>query len=70
VPENNFDRKNVWIGDGSIILNGVQVGDGSVIAAGSVVTKNLAAFSIVAGNSAKFIQCDSQLMINAYIQKF
>lgn len=40
---------DVWIGYGSIILSGVKIGQGSIIAAGSVVTKDVDAFSIYAG---------------------
>lgn len=40
---------DVWIGAGSIILDGVSIGDGAVIAAGSVVTKDVEPFSLVAG---------------------
>ncbi len=48
-----------WIGASSIILAGVTVGRGSVIAAGSVVTKNVPAYSIVAGVPAKVIRSRS-----------
>lgn len=41
-----------WIGGGAIILPGVTIGRGSVVAAGSVVTKDVQAFSIVGGNPA------------------
>ncbi len=47
---------DVWIGDRVIILPGVQVGDGCVIGAGSVVTHDLPAYSIAAGNPAKVIR--------------
>lgn len=40
---------DVWIGHGAIVLPGVSLGDGAVIAAGAVVTKNVAAYTIVAG---------------------
>lgn len=46
---------DVWIGYGSIILSGVNIGEGSIIAAGSVVTKDIEAFSIAAGVPAKKI---------------
>lgn len=49
-------ENDVWIGHGSIIMSGVTVGTGSIIAAGSVVTKDVAAYSIVGGNPAKLIK--------------
>lgn len=45
-----------WIGAGAIILNGVTIGEGAVIGAGSVVTKDVEPFTIVAGNPAKKIK--------------
>ena len=47
---------DVWIGARVIILPGVHVGDGAVIGAGSVVTKDVAPYSVVAGNPAKLIR--------------
>lgn len=47
---------DVWIGARVIILPGVHIGDGCVIGAGSVVTKDVEACSIVAGNPAKLIR--------------
>lgn len=49
---------NVWIGDKATILGGVTIGDGAVIAANSVVTKDVASFSIAAGVPAKVIKTD------------
>ena len=48
--------KNVWIGSNSTILQGVTIGDGAIIAAGSVVTKDVAANTIVGGVPARFIR--------------
>ena len=42
-----------WIGMHSIVLKGVQIGEGAIIAAGSVVTRDVPAWSVVAGNPAK-----------------
>lgn len=46
----------VWIGTGAIILPGITLEKGSVIAAGSVVTKDVKAFTVIGGNPAKFIK--------------
>lgn len=46
---------DVWIGHGAMILKGVTVGRGAIIAAGSVVTKNVPEYSIVAGVPAKVL---------------
>lgn len=47
---------DVWIGHNAILLPGVQVGTGSVIGAGSVVTKDVPDYTIVAGNPARPIR--------------
>ena len=47
---------NVFIGMQSIILKGVQIGCGSVVGAGSVVTQNVPARVIVAGNPARVVK--------------
>lgn len=47
---------HVWIGAGATILPGVTIGNGAVVAAGSVVTRDVAPFSIVAGNPARFLK--------------
>jgi acetyltransferase-like isoleucine patch superfamily enzyme len=44
---------NVWIGMNSLILKGVTIGDNSIVAAYSVVTKDVPANTLVAGNPAK-----------------
>ena len=44
---------DVWIGHGAIVLPGKNVGTGAVIAAGAIVTKDVPAYTIVAGNPAR-----------------
>ncbi|QJW90663.1 sugar O-acetyltransferase [Spirosoma taeanense] len=44
---------NVWIGGHCAIIGGVTIGDNSIIAAGSLVTKDVPANTIVGGNPAK-----------------
>lgn len=47
---------DAWIGAGAMVLRGVTVGKGGIVAAGAVVTKDVPAFSIVAGNPAVLIR--------------
>ena len=44
---------DVWLGHGAIVLPGRKIGTGSVIAAGAIVTKDVAPYTIVAGNPAR-----------------
>ena len=45
-----------WIGANSVILPGVFIGKHCVVAAGSIVTKNVPSYSVVAGNPARIIK--------------
>jgi len=47
---------DVWIGHGAIILPGRSIGTGAVVAGGAIVTKDVAPYTIVAGNPAKVIR--------------
>lgn len=49
-------KDDVWIGANAIILPGVTIGKGSIIGAGSIVTKDVEEYTIVAGNPAKVIK--------------
>lgn len=44
---------DVWIGYGAVVLSGVSIGRGAIIAAGSVVTRDVPPYAIVAGNPAR-----------------
>lgn len=48
--------RHAWIGAGATILPGVTVGENAVVAACAVVTKDVPANTIVAGNPAKVIR--------------
>ena len=48
--------ENAWVAGWSIILPGVTIGEGAVVGAGSVVTKDVEPWSVVAGNPAKEIK--------------
>ena len=49
-------ERNVWIAANVTVIGGVTIGENSVVAAGSVVTKDVPANSLVAGNPAKVIR--------------
>ena len=60
-----FDRRrsltayighDTWIGAGAMIKPEVTVGDGAVVGAGALVTKDVAPYTIVAGNPAKLLR--------------
>ena len=45
--------RQVWIGMYALVMKGVTIGDGSVVAAGSVITRDVPALSVVGGNPAR-----------------
>lgn len=47
--------RNVWIGGGALVLPGVTIGDDAIVGAGSVVTRDVAAGTTVAGVPARVI---------------
>ena len=47
---------DAWLGHGAVILAGRTIGNGAVVAAGSIVTKDVAPYSIVGGNPAREIK--------------
>jgi acetyltransferase-like isoleucine patch superfamily enzyme len=47
---------HVLIGTRAIILKGVTIGEGAVVAAGSIVTKDVEPYTMVAGNPARFVR--------------
>ncbi len=65
MPRTNIGH-DVWIGFGARIRAGVNVGHGAVIGMGAVVTRDVAPYTVVAGNPAKKI---SQRFSNETIEK-
>ena len=49
-------EEDCWIGGNVTILPGVRIGRGVTVGAGSVVTKDVAPFTVVAGNPARFLR--------------
>jgi len=47
---------NVWIGDGTIVCKGVTIGENSIVGAGAVVTGDIPANTVAAGNPAKVVK--------------
>lgn len=47
---------DVWIGSRAMVMGGVKIGDGAVVAAGSIVTKDVPPYAIVAGVPARIIK--------------
>jgi acetyltransferase-like isoleucine patch superfamily enzyme len=45
-----------WIGEAATVLKGVTIGEGAVVAAGAVVTKDVAPYTVVAGNPARVVK--------------
>lgn len=60
---------DVWIGHGVIVLPGITVGNGAVLAAGAVVTKDVAPYTVVGGVPAKPIRVRFTPAIAARLQK-
>ncbi len=61
---------DVWIGQNTTILAGVQIGDGAIIGANSTVGNDVEAYSIVAGNPAKYIRKRFDDELIELLQKF
>ncbi len=49
-------KRNAWIGAGVMILPGITIGENAIVGAGSIVTKDVPANTIVAGNPARPIR--------------
>ena len=61
-----YIEDNVWIGEHARICKGVTIGDNSIVAACAVVTKDVPANSIAAGNPARIVKTDLEKMPQKY----
>lgn len=48
--------QDAWIGAGAIVLPNIRIGECSIVGAGSIVTKDVPPFTVVAGNPAKEVK--------------
>jgi len=58
----------VWIGDNVTLLSDIKIGDGAIVGAGSVVSKDVPDFAIVAGNPAKMIKYRFSKEVGEYLK--
>jgi len=57
-------RRGASIGSNATILCGVTIGEGAIVGAGSVVTRDVAPFTVVAGNPARVLRSLEQVQAN------
>ena len=55
-PARVLIEKDAWLGANCVVVPGVRIGEGTVVAAGSVVTKDLPAWTICAGVPARVVR--------------
>jgi acetyltransferase-like isoleucine patch superfamily enzyme len=55
-PNRTIVEDDVWIGGNSVIIQGIKIGSHVIVASGSVVTKDIPSYSVVAGNPARIIK--------------
>ncbi len=55
-PKKVTIEDGAWIASGAIILPGVRIGKGAIVAAGAVVSRDVPAWTMVAGNPARVVQ--------------
>jgi acetyltransferase-like isoleucine patch superfamily enzyme len=57
LSKNNVEiGRNVWIGAQSLIIGDVRIGEGAIIGAGTLVTRNVPAYTLCAGNPMRHIR--------------
>lgn len=64
-PKKIVIKNDVWLGSRVIVLPGVTIGEGSIIGTGTVLTKSVPPYSIVAGNPGKIVRNRKDIIINS-----
>jgi acetyltransferase-like isoleucine patch superfamily enzyme len=59
-------EEHVWIGANAVVVKGVHIGTGAVVGAGSVVTRSVPAYAIVAGTPARVIRMRRDVKTSAH----
>lgn len=57
---------DVWLGSGSIILDGVRIGKGCIVGAGAVVTKDLPNYAVATGVPAQILRMRQEISKSIY----
>jgi acetyltransferase-like isoleucine patch superfamily enzyme len=66
--ERTFIRKGASIGSGATILSNTEIGENAIVGAGSVITKDVPANSVVAGNPARILRYIEQTVEDKNVQ--
>jgi acetyltransferase-like isoleucine patch superfamily enzyme len=61
-------KRGASIGSGATLLCGITVGENALIGAGSVVTKDVPAGAVVAGNPARVVKASGRAIVNECVQ--
>ena len=59
-------ENNVWLGDGAKVLKGVRIGENSIVGAGAIVSRDVPANVVVAGNPAEIVK--QLFSLNLFLQ--
>ena len=62
-------ENDVWIGYGAKLIEGIKISNGAIVLAGSIVTKDVEAYSIVGGVPAKHIKYRFDLEFRTELEK-
>ena len=61
---------DVWLGRECVVMPGVKIGDGAIVAAYSVVTRDVAPYTVVGGNPVRFIKNRFDAELTGLLMRF